>query len=141
MEGQRTRQSIKALHEKVLQLRLEGYSNQEISDMTGYSKGTISVIFKKAGVAQQKKSLSDAEKEKILELRAAGKTIQNIAEEVGFSMATVHKFIKASKETTEEWKLEPEPEYIPPVQERKPEVKTVYINGKRYRDVTAFFTG
>ncbi len=141
MEGQRTKDGIKALHEKALQLRIEGYSNQEIADMIGYSKGTVSRIIGRAGLAQQKKSLSDAEKEKILELRAEGKTIQNIAEEIGFSMAAVQKCIKASKEIAEEWNQEPEPEYIPPVQERKPEVKTVYINGKKYRDITAFFMG
>lgn len=141
MEGQRTRQSIKDMHEKVLQLRTEGFSNKEIADLTGYSKGTISVIFKRAGLEHRKRSLSDAEKERILELRAEGKTIQKIAEEIGFSFSVVQKFIKASKEAEEELDQEPEPEYIPPVQERKPEVKTVYINGKRYRDVTAFFTG
>lgn len=135
MEGQRTKDSIKALHKKALQLRIEGYSNKEIANLTGYSKSTISVIFKRAGLAQQKKSLSNAEKEKILKLWAGGKTIQKIAEEIGFSMAAVQKCIKKSKEAED---LPPE---IPPVQERKPEVKTIYIKGKRYKDITAFFMG
>lgn len=139
MEGQRTRQSIKDMHEKVLQLRTDGFSNKEIADLTGYSEGTIGVIFRKAGLERRKQPLNDAEKKKIFELRAKGKTLQKIAEEIGFSYSAVQKCIKASKETEED--QEPEPEYIPPVQERKPEVKTVYINGKKYRDVTAFFTG
>lgn len=139
MEGQRTRQSIKDKHEKALQLRAEGFSNKEIAELTGYSEGFIIAIFRKAGLERRKRYLSDVEKERILELRAKGKTLQKIAEEIGFSYSAVQKCIKASKETEED--QEPEPEYIPPVQERKPKVKTVYINGKKYRDVTAFFTG
>lgn len=141
MEGKRTRQSIKDMHEKVLQLRTEGFSNKEIADMVECSKSTVFKILCNAGLTNQKRSLSDAEKERILELRAEGKTMQKIAEEIGFSFSAVQKCIKASKEAEEKLDQEPEPEYIPPVQERKPEVKTVYINGKRYRDVTAFFTG
>lgn len=141
MEGQRTRQNIEAVRERVLQLRSEGYKNLEIADMVECSKSTVFKILRNAGLTNQKRSLSDAEKERILELRAEGKTMQKIAEEIGFSFSAVQRCIKASKEIVEQRDPEPEPEYIPPVQERKPEVKTVYINGKRYRDVTAFFMG
>lgn len=92
MEGQRTRQNIEAVRERVLQLRSEGYKNLEIADMVECSKSTVFKILRNAGLTNQKRSLSDAEKERILELRAEGKTMQKIAEEIGFSFSAVQRF-------------------------------------------------
>lgn len=131
---------VKASHEKIYKMYLDGMKKKEIAKKTGYSECYVDLLIRKMKGPTERRSMSDADRDKIIKLRGEGKTIREIACEIGFSMSAVQKYLKEQEETEKEKEKEPETEPVPlAMANRKPQARITYIKGKRYKDVSEFY--
>lgn len=133
---------VKASHEKIYKMYLNGMDKKEIARNTDYSEAYVDLIIRKAKGPTERRSMSDADRNRIKKLRGEGKIIREIASEIGFSMSAVQKYLKEQEETEKEKEKEPENEPVPlAMANRKPQARITYIKGKRYKDVSEFYLG
>lgn len=85
---------VKASHEKIYKMYLDGMDKKAIARNTGYSEAYVDLIIRKAKGPTERRSMSDADRDRIVKLRGEGKTIREIACEIGFSMSAVQKYLK-----------------------------------------------
>lgn len=100
---------VKASHEKIYKMYLNGMDKKAIACNTGYSEAYVDLIIRKAKGPTERRSMSDADRDRIIKLRGEGKIIKEIASEIGFSMSAVQKCLKVQEEMKNPKKEESRP--------------------------------
>ena len=100
---------VKASHEKICKMYLDGMKKKEIAKETGYSECYVDLLIRKMKGPTERRSMSDADRDRIVKLRGEGKTIRGIACEIGFSMSAVQKYLKEQEEEKKSQNEEPNP--------------------------------
>lgn len=126
----------------VYRLHKDGQTAKEIADMTGYSEAYVDHLIRKNKKPAGRRLMSDADRETVIALHRDHKTLKEIADVIGFSQSAVQKCVKNFEDAEKEKNPEPEEESFPvEMATRKPQAKVIYVNGKRYQDVSEFYLG
>lgn len=106
MTRQEYKAKVKASHEKIYKMYLDGMDKKTIARNTGYSESYVDVIIRKAegtvGNRRHIRHMNDADKDRTIKLRKEGRTIKEIADEIGFSAAAVQRYLKVREEEEKE---------------------------------------
>lgn len=86
---------VKVAKEQLKEWKDNGYSYQQIAEMTGLNKKTISTYMYKYGLTERN-HISQGEVEKICRLKESGKSTRDIAEDTGRAPSTVYNILKAA---------------------------------------------
>lgn len=113
----------------------EGKSNVEIAGMTGKSIDVINNMFSRYKIRQRRRGIPEEKVNLINKMLEDGSRPYQIAAELGISKAVVYKYMPDEK-IEEELAL---PKGITMAEQRKPRIFEVFIDGKRYMDVTDLF--
>lgn len=113
----------------------EGKSNVEIAEMTGKSIDVINNMFSRYKIRQRRRGIPEEKVNLIHKMLEDGSRPYQIAAELGISRGAVYKYMP-EKEMEEEFDL---PLDLTMAEQRKPQIFEVFIDGKRYMDVTDLF--
>lgn len=97
---------VKASHERIYKMYLNGMDKKTIARNTDYSETYVDLIIRKAKGPTERRSMSDSDRDRIIKLRKEGKIIKEIASEIGFSMAAVQRCLKVQEEKEKSQKEE-----------------------------------
>lgn len=122
----------------------QGMSNRAIASMIGKSSATVSKLFTRYGIERRRRSIPEEAVETFAKMWEAGNGTKEIAEKTGYHTSTVYNHLKAAgmiPDKTEKAAESPDfglPKVFIMAEQRKPEVAEIWVDGRRYFDITDF---
>lgn len=134
---------------RIVSLYKEGFTRNEIADITHYSYAYVNDLLKRAGyISDRKKHSYEDYRDRVEQMYYSGMEMLDIARELDVSVMNVRKWVNKirleRKEKIEEEKEDFETLLLKDAKFAKPRPKVIYnivINGKRYQDVTNLYIG
>ncbi len=124
----------------------QGLSNRVIASMIGKSPATVGRLFAQYGIERQRLRIGIPEEavEIFARMWEAGSGTKEIAEKTGYHTSTVYNHLKAAgmiPDRTRKAEESPDlelPEVFIMAEQRKPEIIEIWVEGRRYFDITDF---